>query len=88
MGLTLRLRRAVAYAATAIFFAVAALGQMQNADGLSAFLKAGVACLVLAAMGMMIVRIIEGAEQKLVLERARHTGRHGALPPRERDGQG
>ena len=44
-----------------MFFVVAAMGQMQGDTGMGVFLKAGVACLVLTVMGMMMVKIVEDA---------------------------
>lgn len=62
--IVIKIRRAIVYAATGLFFAVAALAQVQGDGPLDAFLKAGVACLVLSGIGFMIARIVDDAARR------------------------
>lgn len=59
-----KIRRGVVYAATGAFFAVAAIAQLQGDDTLDAFVKAGVACLVLVVIGVLILHIVDDAAGK------------------------
>ncbi len=62
--IVIKIRRAIVYVATGLFFAVAALAQLQGAGPLDAFLKAGVACLILTAIGFVIARIVDDAARR------------------------
>lgn len=62
--IVVKIRRGVVYAATGVFFAMAAIAQLQGDDTLDAFVKAGVACLVLVIIGVLILRIVDDAAGK------------------------
>lgn len=60
----LKLRQAIVYAATGLFFLVAALSQLQGASMQDTVVKSAVSCLVLVMLGLALVRVIEDAERK------------------------
>lgn len=57
-------RKLVVYLATGVFFAVAAISELQGADVVDAFMKAGVSCAIVAVLGRIVVGIVDGAAQK------------------------
>ena len=59
-----RLRAAVAYLATAAFFAVAALGQVQGDAIADSLVKAAVACVTVLVLGAIAISIVEAAAQR------------------------
>lgn len=53
------LRRGLVYAATGVFFAVAALAQSQGAAFSEVLMKAAVACGIVIALGLVLVHVVE-----------------------------
>ena len=77
----LKLRQAIVYAATGLFFTVAALSQIQGASTQDTVVKAVVSCAVLVALGLALVRIVEDAERKelaAVRGKSNGQGRHAS----------
>lgn len=77
-----KLRRGIVYAATGIFFAVAALSQLQGASVTDVLTKATVSCGVLIAFGLLLVRVVEdsgratiAATTRLPVQRPQRPGR-------------
>jgi hypothetical protein len=62
--LSLKIRQGIVLLATGVFFCVAIVGQLQGAAGLDVYIKAGAACLVLVAGGLILVRIVDDAYAK------------------------
>ena len=89
----LKLRQAIVYVATGLFFAVAALSQLQGASMQDTVLKAVVSCTVLVMLGVALVRVIEDAERKeLAAVRGKNNGQRkhapGGEPAAEKTGTG
>ncbi len=59
--LELKLRRALVYGTTGVFFLVAATAQLQGASVGETALKAGVACVVMTVIGVALLNTIGGA---------------------------
>jgi hypothetical protein len=55
------LRRGLVYAATGMFFAVAALAQLQGAAFSDVLKKAAISCAIVIAIGLVLVHIVEDA---------------------------
>jgi hypothetical protein len=62
--LSLKIRQGIVLLATGVFFCVAIIAQLQGAAGLDVYMKAGAACLVLVAGGLVLVRIVDDAHAK------------------------
>jgi hypothetical protein len=67
--LSLKIRQGIVYLATGVFFAVAIVAQMQGAAGLDVYIKAGAACLILVAGGLILVHIVDDAHDKSMAAR-------------------
>ena len=61
MVLTVKIRQGIVLGTTGMFFVVAALGQMNGASGTDAFVKAGIACLVVVCLSIAFLSVIEPA---------------------------
>lgn len=70
----IKIRRGIVYAATSLFFAVAAIGLVQGDDTVTVFLKAGIACLVPIIFGRMILRLVDDAASKAIEAKATAKG--------------
>jgi len=66
----INVRRVLVYVATAIFFTVAAMAELQGDATMDAFLKAGVACVVTLTLGLPLVGIIDRGIQRGLLAAA------------------
>jgi hypothetical protein len=81
--LSLKIRQGIVLLATGAFFCVAIVAQLQGAAGLDVYIKAGAACLVLVAGGLILVRIVDEASAKsqaamhLQVEEVRTSGTAG-----------
>ena len=62
--LEIKIRKAVVYATTGVFFLVAALAQLQGDLMGDTALKAGLACAVMYAAGKTLIRIVTAAIQQ------------------------
>lgn len=62
--ITIKVRRGIVYITTGVFFAVAALAQLQGNTPLDTFMKAGVAAAVLTCGGMVLAHIVDDAASK------------------------
>lgn len=60
----INVRKLLVYVATAVFFVVAAVAQLQGAATMDAFFKAGVACVVTLLLGLPLVGIIDRGIQR------------------------
>lgn len=64
MNAAVTVRKLVVYLATGVFFAVAAISELQGVDTMDAFVKAGISCAIVAVLGRIVVGIVDGAVQK------------------------
>lgn len=62
--IALKVRQGVVYAATAVFFLVAALGQIQDAPLAESLYKAAIACGVTTAIGIVLARLVDDGIRK------------------------
>jgi len=75
--LSLKIRQGIVLVATGVFFSIAIAAQLQGAPGLDVYMKAGAACLILVASGLVLVRIIDDASAK---SQGRPGATHEAVP--------
>ncbi|MGH2391623.1 MAG: hypothetical protein ACRDIE_25785 [Chloroflexota bacterium] len=59
--MSLKIRQGIVLMATGVFFCVAIAAQLQGAAGPDVYMKAGAACLILVAGGLILVRIVDDA---------------------------
>jgi len=77
--LSLKIRQGIVLLSTGVFFSVAIAAQLQGAVGLGVYMKAGAACLILVASGLVLVRIVDDATAKS--QAAPHAGRDAVTAP-------
>jgi hypothetical protein len=77
--LSLKIRQGIVLLSTGVFFSVAIAAQLQGAAGLDVYMKAGAACLILVASGLVLVRIVDDAIAKS--QAAPHAGRDAVAAP-------
>lgn len=82
--IALKVRQGVVYAATAVFFLVAALGQVQDAPLTDSLYKAAIACGVTTAIGIVLVRLVDDGIRKAE-EAAKDEGNKGESGNKEGD---
>ncbi len=70
----LRLRRLISVVVTGVFFAVAALGITDGAATLDAFVRAGIASLVVALLAIALLRTVEDALARIANEKVGGSG--------------
>ena len=81
--MAIKVRRGIVYVTTGVFFALAALAQLQGNSPLDTFMKAGVAAAVLTCGGLVLAHMVDDATRKA----ARKAAAPASAPARPRTDQ-